>query len=142
VASLQRLLGKGFSIAACISLVIGLGILRTPGEIATTVNDPVPYMALWVFCGIFVLLSLLVVAELIAMTPRSGGIYALVAHAYGPYPGFLIGWTDWVAACAAMALKAVVMLEYVVLLEPRLAPYQTAVAVVVSTCFGLLQLRR
>jgi APA family basic amino acid/polyamine antiporter len=141
VASLQRLLGKGFSIAACISLVIGLGILRTPGEIATTVNDPVPYMALWVFCGIFVLLSLLVVAELIAMTPRSGGIYALVAHAYGPYPGFLIGWTDWVAACAAMALKAVVMLEYVVLLEPRLAPYQTAVAVVVSTCFGLLQLR-
>jgi APA family basic amino acid/polyamine antiporter len=141
VASLQRLLGKGFSIAACIGLVIGLGILRTPGEIATTVNDPLPYMSLWIFCGIFVLLSLLVVAELIAMTPRSGGIYALVAHAYGPYPGFLIGWTDWVAACAAMALKAVVMIEYVVLLEPRLAPYQTAVAVVVSTCFGLLQLR-
>jgi len=139
--TLQRLLGKGFSIAACIGLVIGLGILRTPGEIATTVNDPVPYMALWVCCGIFVLLSLLVVAELIAMTPRSGGIYALVAHAYGPYPGFLIGWTDWVAACAAMALKAVVMLEYLVLLEPRLAPYQTETAVAVSTFFGLLQLR-
>jgi APA family basic amino acid/polyamine antiporter len=141
VASLQRLLGKGFSIAACIGLVIGLGILRTPGEIATTVNDPVPYMALWICCGIFVLVSLLVVAELIAMTPRSGGIYALVAHAYGPYPGFLIGWTDWVASCAAMALKAVVMLEYVVLLEPRLAPYQTVVAVAVSTCFAMLQLR-
>jgi len=141
VASLQRLLGKGFSIAACVGLVIGLGILRTPGEIATTVNDPVPYMALWICCGVFVIISLLVVAELIAMTPRSGGIYALVAHAYGPYPGFLIGWTDWVAACAAMALKAVVLLEYVVLLEPRLAPYQTAVAVFISTCFGLLQLR-
>ena len=45
--ALQRLLGKGFSIAACVGLVIGLGILRTPGEIAITVNDPVPYMALW-----------------------------------------------------------------------------------------------
>jgi APA family basic amino acid/polyamine antiporter len=98
-------------------------------------------MALWILCGIFVFVSLLVVAELIAMTPRSGGIYALVAHAYGPYPGFLIGWTDWVAACAAMALKAVVMLEYVALLEPRIAPYQTVIAVVVSTCFALLQLR-
>lgn len=138
---LQRLLGKGFSIAACIGLVIGLGILRTPGEIATTVNEPVPYMALWIVCGLFVLLSLLVVAELIAMTPRSGGIYALVAHAYGPYPGFLIGWTDWVAACASMALKAVVLLEYVTLLAPDLIPYRTSIAVMVSTGFGLLQLR-
>jgi APA family basic amino acid/polyamine antiporter len=139
--SLQRLLGKGFSIAACIGLIIGLGILRTPGEIATTVNDPVPYMALWIGGGAFVLLSLLVVAELIAMTPRSGGIYALVAHAYGRYPGFLIGWTDWVASCASMALKAVVMLEYVVLLSPGLESYQTFLAVGVSTGFALLQLR-
>ena len=139
--SLQRLLGKGFSIAACIGLIIGLGILRTPGEIATTVNDPIPYMALWIGGGAFVLLSLLVVAELIAMTPRSGGIYALVAHAYGRYPGFLIGWTDWVASCASMALKAVVMLEYVVLLSPGLESYQTFLAVGVSTGFALLQLR-
>ena len=34
---LQRLLGKGFAIAACVGLVIGLGILRTPGEIAASV---------------------------------------------------------------------------------------------------------
>lgn len=138
--SLQRLLGRGFSVAACVGLVIGLGILRTPGEIATTVNEPIPYMALWICCGLFVFFSLLVVAELIAMTPRSGGIYALVAHAYGPYPGFLIGWTDWVASCAAMALKAVVLLEYVVLLRPELAPFQIVIAVFVSTCFGFLQL--
>ena len=139
--SLQRLLGKGFSIAACVGLIIGLGILRTPGEIATTVNDPIPYMALWIGGGAFVILSLLVVAELIAMTPRSGGIYALVAHAYGRYPGFLIGWTDWVASCASMALKAVVMLEYVVLLSPGLESYRTILAVGVSTGFALLQLR-
>ena len=138
--NLQRLLGRGFSIAACVGLVIGLGILRTPGEIATTVNDPGLYMALWILCGVFVFVSLLVIAELIAMTPRSGGVYALVAHAYGPYPGFLIGWTDWVASCAAMALKAVVLLEYVVLLAPDLAPHQTVIAVIVSTCFGFLQL--
>ncbi len=138
--NLQRVLGRGFSIAACVGLVIGLGILRTPGEIATTVNAPGPYMALWILCGVFVFVSLLVIAELIAMTPRSGGVYALVAHAYGPYPGFLIGWTDWVASCAAMALKAVVLLEYVVMLAPDLAPHQTVIAVIVSTCFGFLQL--
>ncbi len=139
--TLQRLLGKGFSIAAGIGFVIGLGILRTPGEIATTINEPVPYMALWVVCAAFVLLSLLVVAELIAITPRTGGIYALVAHAYGPYPGFLIGWSDWVANSASMALKAFVLAEYVALLEPRLAPYVKVVAILVSTCFAMLQLR-
>jgi APA family basic amino acid/polyamine antiporter len=138
--SLQRLLGKGFSIAACVGLVIGLGIMRTPGEIALVFNDPVSYMALWVGCGAFVLVSLLVVAELISMTPRSGGLYALVAHAYGRYPGFLIGWTDWVANCASGALKAVVLLEYLALLMPAVAPYQTVIAVLGTTGFALLQL--
>lgn len=138
---LQRLLGKGFSIAAGIGFVIGLGILRTPGEIATTINEPVPYMALWVVCAVFVILSLLVVAELISITPRTGGIYALVAHAYGPYPGFLIGWSDWVANSASMALKAFVLAEYAALLEPRLAPHVKVVAILVSTGFAMLQLR-
>lgn len=137
---LQRLLGKGFSIAACVGLVIGLGILRTPGEIATVVHEPLPYMALWVGCGLFVILSILVVAELIAMTPRSGGIYAMVAHAYGPYPGFLIGWTDWIAGCATIALKAVVLAEYISLLVPSFTPYQTVGAVVITSCFAFLQL--
>ena len=45
-------------------------------------------MGLWAAGGAFVLLSILVVAELIAMTPKSGGPYALVANAFGPYPGF------------------------------------------------------
>jgi len=138
--SLQRLLGKGFSVAACVGLIVGLGILRTPGEIATTISEPVPYMALWVGCGLFVLLSLLVVAELIAMTPRSGGIYAMVAHAYGPYPGFLIGWTDWISSCAAIALKSVVMLEYVSILVPSIEPYQTVSAIIVTSCFAFMQL--
>ena len=41
---LKRVLGKGFSIAASLGLIIGLGILRTPGEIAVTVQDPVLYL--------------------------------------------------------------------------------------------------
>ena len=139
--SLHKLLGKGFSIAAGIGFVIGLGILRTPGEIAKSIQDPWIYMGLWIVCGIFVLVSLLVVAELMAMTPRTGGIYALVAHAYGPYPGFLIGWSDWIANSASMALKAFVLAEYAALLEPRLAPYVKVVAIAVSTCFAMLQLR-
>lgn len=137
---LKRVLGKGFSIAACAGLIIGLGILRTPGEIAQTVQDPLIYMSLWVGGGVMVLLSLLVAAELIALTPRSGGIYALIAHAYGRYPGFLIGWTDWVSNAASGALKAVVVVEYMALLNPALEPYTTSGALIVTSAFAALQL--
>ena len=37
---LKRILGRGFSMAVCVGLIIGLGILRTPGEIASTISDP------------------------------------------------------------------------------------------------------
>ena len=134
------MLGKGFSIAACIGLVIGLGILRTPGEMAMAISNPVIYMAMWVGVGVFVLLSLAVVAELIAMTPKSGGVYSMIAHAYGPYPGFLIGWTDWIANCAALSLKSVVLVEYIVLLLPSLAPYSTLLAITITSGFAMLQL--
>jgi len=137
---LKRILGKGFSVAVCIGTIIGLGILRTPGEIAATISNPAIYMGLWIGGGIIVLLSLLVVAELIALTPKSGGVYALVAHAYGPYPGFLIGWADWLSNTASGALKAVVLVEYTVLLMPGLAPYSLVAALLISTLFALMQL--
>jgi APA family basic amino acid/polyamine antiporter len=137
---LKRALGRGFSIAACVGTIIGLGILRTPGEIASTIREPWVYMGLWAAGGAFVLLSILVVAELIAMTPRSGGPYALVANAFGPYPGFLLGWTDWLANCASGSLKAVVLMEYAALLMPQLRPFVIPGALAVTSAFALLQL--
>lgn len=120
--------------------IIGLGILRTPGEIASTIQDPWIYMALWVAGGLFVLLSILVSAELISVTPRSGGPYVLIENAFGPYPGFLLGWTDWLAQCASGALKAVVLMEYAALLVPGVQPFITPGAIVISSLFALLQL--
>jgi APA family basic amino acid/polyamine antiporter len=101
---LKRVLGKGFSVAASVGTIVGLGILRTPGEIASSITDPWIYMALWIGGGLFVLLSVLVVAELFATTPKSGGVYALVRHAFGAYPGFVIGWIDWLSISVQLSL--------------------------------------
>jgi APA family basic amino acid/polyamine antiporter len=137
---LKRVLGKGFSIAASLGLIIGLGILRTPGEIAVTVQDPLLYLGLWAGGGAMVLLSLSVAAELIAITPRSGGTYALIEHAFGRYPGFLIGWADWVSNGASTALKSVVLMEYIALLYPAAGSYTTEGALMFATLFAGLQL--
>jgi APA family basic amino acid/polyamine antiporter len=121
--------------------VIGLGILRGPGEIAEVIPQPLPYLALWFLGGLFVLLSTAVVTELIGVTPRSGGTYSLIRHAYGPYPGFVIGWVDWLSFAADLALKAVVITEFVAILFPESTAWSRPLAIIVTTVFAAIQLR-
>ena len=137
----RRVLGSGFTLAATVGGTIGLGILRTPGEIATVVTNPLIFVSLWVFGGLFSLLEAFVLAELIGMTPRSGGTYALVRRAYGPFSGFVIGWVDWLCFVADIALKAVVVTEFAALLYPAARQWQTPLAIIVSSVFAALQLR-
>jgi APA family basic amino acid/polyamine antiporter len=128
-------------LAVIVGGIIGLGILRTPGEIAAVVPDPLMFVSLWVLGGLFVLLSAAVVAELVGMTPRSGGTYPLVRRAYGPFPGFVIGWVDWLTFVADIALKAVVVTEFAALLIPAAGQWKTPLAIMVSSVFAALQLR-
>jgi APA family basic amino acid/polyamine antiporter len=134
-------LGSGFTLAAVIGGTIGLGILRTPGEVATVVTNPWVFVSLWVLGGLTSLLCAVVYAELVAMTPRSGGTYALVRRAYGPFPGFVIGWVDWLSFVGDIALKAVVVVEFAAMLFPATRLWQTPLAIMVSSVFAALQLR-
>ncbi len=136
-----RVLPSRFGLVVIVGGVIGLGILRGPGEIAAVVTDPSLYLALWLLAGLFVLLSTAVSAELVGMTPRSGGFYSLMRRAYGPYAGFVIGWADWLTYAADLALKAVVIIEFVVILFPESAAWSTALAIIVTTVFAVIQLR-
>ena len=118
-----------------------MGILRTPGEVAAVVSDPLTFVLLWLLGGLFILLSTITAAELVGMTPRSGGTYVLMRRAYGPFPGFVIGWIDWLSFVADTALKAVVATEFTVLLIPAAAQWQTPLAITMSSVFAALQLR-
>ncbi|MDH3860842.1 MAG: APC family permease, partial [Gammaproteobacteria bacterium] len=103
--------------------------------------EPGLYLTLWFLGGLFILLSTAVVAELLGMTPRSGGAYPLIRHAYGPYPGFVIGWADWLSFAADLALKAVVVMEFVAILLPQTEAWSRPLAVLVTTAFAAIQLR-
>jgi APA family basic amino acid/polyamine antiporter len=138
---LTRALPGRFVLAVIVGGVIGLGILRGPGEIAAVATEPVLYLSLWLVGGLFVLLSTAVTAELLGMTPRSGGAYSLIRRAYGPYPGFVIGWADWLSFTADLALKAVVVTEFVAILVPESAAWSKQLAILVTTVFAAIQLR-
>lgn len=138
---LLRVLGVAFGLAVLVGNTIGMGILRTPGEIAAQVPTVPLFMGVWVAGALYALLGALTVAELATMRPRSGGLYPLVRNGLGPYPGFVAGWSDWLATCGSTAAVAIVLGEYSGPLVPFLDGHQKLVACGVVLAFGLMQWR-
>ncbi len=139
--NLLKVLGVAFGLAILVGNTIGMGILRTPGEVAANVPSIFLFMAVWLAGGLYALLGALTVSELAAMHPRSGGLYPLVKNGLGNYPGFVVGWTDWLSTCGSIAAVAIVLGEYVGPLIPVLAGHEKMTACAVTIAFGLLQWR-
>lgn len=88
--------------------------------------------------GCYALLATLSLAEPGAMITRSGGQYVIVRRGLGEYPGFVMGWTDWISICGAMSLGAMVITEYLEPLVPALAGRRAGAGVFLVIAFGLL----
>src|SRR5437870_2080320 len=139
--TLLRVLGVGFGLAVTIGGTIGMGILRTPGGIAAQLPTPTLFIGVWILSGVYALLGTISVAELGAMIPRSGGWYVFVHRAMGNYPGFVVGWSDWLSTCGTLAVISMVVGEYTAVLVPRLAGQDKTVALTVVLLFAALQWR-
>jgi APA family basic amino acid/polyamine antiporter len=123
-AGLLKVLGVAFGVAIIIGNTIGVGILRTPGEIAGRLPHAGLFLLLWIAGGLYALMGALSMAELGAMIPRSGGQYVFVRRGLGEYPSFVVGWSDWISTAGTAALVSMVFAEYTVQLLPGLAKYQ------------------
>src|SRR5438132_6112934 len=139
--TLLRVLGVGFGLAVTIGGTIGMGILRTPGEVAKQLPTPTLFIGIWIVGGVYALLGAISVAELGAMIPRSGGFYVFAHRALGNYAGFVVGWSDWMSTCATIAVIAMVVAEYSGVLFPALASKTKAIALTTALLFALLQWR-
>lgn len=137
----MRILGVGFGLAVTIGGTIGMGILRTPGDVAAQLPTPTLFIGVWVLGGVYALLGAITVAELGTMIPRSGGWYVFVHRAMGNYPGFVVGWSDWLSTCGTLAVIAMVVGEYTSVLVPRLAGRDKTIALAVTLAFAALQWR-
>lgn len=138
---LLRVLGLAFGLAVLVGNTIGMGILRTPGEVAAQVPSVPLFMGVWIAGAAYALLGALTVAELATMRPRSGGLYSVVHGALGPYAGVIAGWTDWLAQCGTTAAVAIVLGEYAGPLVPGLAGRASLTASLVVVAFAVLQWR-
>jgi APA family basic amino acid/polyamine antiporter len=99
------------------------------------------YVAAWAVGGLYALLGSLQLAELGAMIPRSGGQYVFSRYALGPYPGFIVGWSDWISTAGTAAAVGIVIGEFSVALFPGLRGRAAAIATTVIVLFAVAQWR-
>ena len=95
--------------ANMINQTVGSGIFVLPATVAATLG-PASVLA-YLACALGVGLLSLCFAELGSRVARSGGTYAYVEAAFGPFPGFLAGILLWlgsdIISCAAIAVVVV-----------------------------------
>lgn len=106
-SELKRALGLWSAIAVVIGTAIGSGIFLVPNDMIKAVGTPGMVFAVWIFGGVLTLFGALTYAELSAAMPGAGGEYVYLKAAYGPFFGFVYGWTQtWVAKSASIATLA------------------------------------
>lgn len=131
---LHRVLRIRDGMSITVGIVIGAGILRTPGLIAGYLGDPWVILGLWFFGGVVVAMSTLVLGEMAAAFPEAGGKYVYARHAWGDTMGFVAGWSELLVTRGfSGAAKAVAIAEYIrILLGGRGSVSLMALAIVLS----------
>jgi len=140
-SGLLCILGLVFGLAVTVGGTIAMGILRVPCEVAAQLPSYWPYLAVWTFGGLYALGGAVSVAELAAMFPRSGGPFLLTRQVLGRFPGFVVGWGDWLNWCSTCAALALVIGESTRELLPGFTGWDKQLALGVLLAIFLVQWR-
>ncbi|MBN9659661.1 MAG: amino acid permease [Acidobacteria bacterium] len=142
MAQLRRDLGLWGAASIVVGTVIGSGIFLVPKTMIQQVGDPWMLFAVWIFGGVLSLAGALTYAELAAMLPEAGGEYNYLREAYGPFWGFLYGWTQmWVAKSGSIATLATGFYLYLANFRPELAVTAFVIPLPLGENFAPLEVR-
>ncbi len=96
-----------------VSLVIGMGIFRTPLNVAQASPNTFLFFAAWIAGGLIALCGALTYAEIGSRLPVTGGYYKVFSYAYHPSVAFAINCVILVSNAASLAAVALVGGEYI-----------------------------
>jgi len=140
--ALRRELGLWGAAAIVVGTVIGSGIFLVPRSMVMRVGSPETVFLVWIFGGFLTLFGALTYAELAAAMPEAGGEYVYLREAYGPFFGFLYGWTQtWVAKSASIATLATGFYLYLANFFPSLENVIAVLPVPIGPQWGPLEIR-
>lgn len=110
-----------------ISLVIGIGIFRTPAIVARQAETPVLFFSAWIAGGIVSMIGAFVFAEIGSRHHFPGGFYKLISTAFHPLYSFMINWVIVLTYGAGMAGVALIGSEYINPLMPEVLHSQLGI---------------
>lgn len=133
--SLLRVMGTVGLAASIVNITIGGGIFRLPSSVAGSLGAAAPIA--YLVCAVAMGLIVLCIADAGSRVSLTGGPYAYIGMALGPYAGFLSGVLLLMLGVFATAAVATVFAASLGLLVPALAGQAMQVAVLVGTCATL-----
>ena len=128
---LHRVIGVRGLAAAIFNITIGAAIFVLPAHVAGNLGAAAPLA--YLVCAVATALIALCMAEAGSRVPQSGGPYAYVGAAVGPYAGYLCGVLLWLGITIAMGAVATVFADAVGGLLPVLGgPLARAVLLIAA----------
>lgn len=125
--SLVRVMGTLALAAAIVNITIGGGIFRLPANVAGSLGAAAPVA--YLVCALAMGLIVMCIADAGSRVSLTGGPYAYVGIAFGPYAGFLAGVLLWMLGTFAAAAVATVFAASVGLLISSLNSTSMYIAV-------------
>lgn len=115
-ASLIRAVGLWGLAAGITNVTIGGGIFRLPAAAANALGSAAPIA--YIVCALAMGLIVLCIAEAGSRVTLTGGPYAYVETAFGPYSGFITGVLLWLGGTLAVSSVANVFVDNFLKLLP------------------------
>jgi amino acid transporter len=131
---LIRALGVWALAAGIINVTVGGGIFRLPSAAATQLGSAAP-MA-YLVCAVAMGLIVLCFAEAGSRVDLTGGPYAYVEVAFGPFVGFLAGVMLWVVGTLALSAVTSLFADSVGALVPALSGGAARIVLLVAVLGG------
>ncbi|MBM3725890.1 MAG: amino acid permease [Acidobacteria bacterium] len=142
MSELRRDLGFWGAVSIVIGTVIGSGIFLVPKTAILKVGSPEMVFFVWVFGGFLTLAGALTYSELSSALPEAGGEYVYLREAYGPFFGFLYGWTQlWVAKSGSIATLATGFFYYLANFFPAMEQTIATIPIPLGADGGPLEVR-
>jgi len=132
---LVRAVGVWALAASIVNITVGGGIFRLPAAVGGSLGTAAPLA--YLLCALAMGLIVLCFAEAGSRVALTGGPYAYVEVAFGPFVGFLAGVLLWIVGTFALAAVATLFADAVGALVPALAGRGARTTVLAAT-FALL----
>jgi len=127
-----------------VSLVIGMGIFRTPVNVAAKAQVPELFYLAWIIGGFVAFCGALTYAEIGSRYPVTGGYYKIFSVGYHPSIAFAINCIVIISSAASVAAISIIGAEYLskVILPAELQTefYRVVIAISTILTFYLINL--